>query len=141
DVYEAYMCAEDEPNSNRLDEIHFQLTNWVKITPARETAFFVEDYEQLPENSVVLGRGVPWFKRDILWYGAFGESRSSKEMAGEPREAIRKGTKHVEHLRPSRSYRLHCLSAHGNPRRGKAEELGRLRLSFRLVRFNCHSRR
>lgn len=95
DVYEAYMCAEDEPNSNRLDEIHFQLTNWVKITPARETAFFVEDYEQLPENSVVLGRGVPWFKRDILWYGAFGESRSSKEMAGEPREVIRKGTKNV----------------------------------------------
>ena len=95
DVYEAYMCAEDEPNSNRLDEIHFQLTNWVKITPARETAFFVEDYEQLPENSVVLGRGVPWFKRDILWYGAFGESRSSKEMAGDPREVIRKGTKNV----------------------------------------------
>lgn len=95
DVYEAYMCAEDEPNSNRLDEIHFQLTNWVKITPARETAFFVEDYEQLPENSVVLGRGVPWFKRDILWYGAFGESRSSKEMAGVPREVIRKGTKNV----------------------------------------------
>ena len=95
DVYEAYMCAEDEPNSNRLDEIHFQLTNWVKITPARETAFFVEDYEQLPENSVVLGRGVPWFKRDILWYGAFGESRSSKEMAGDPREVIQKGTKNV----------------------------------------------
>ena len=95
DVYEAYMCAEDEPNSDRLDEIHFQLTNWVKITPARETAFFVEDYEQLPENSVVLGRGVPWFKRDILWYGAFGESRSSKEMAGDPREVIQKGTKNV----------------------------------------------
>lgn len=95
DVYEAYMCEEDEANSDRLEEIHYQLKNWVKITPARETAFFVEDYEQLPENSVVLGRGVPWFKRDILWYGAFGESRSSREMVGEPREVIRKGTKNV----------------------------------------------
>ena len=95
DVYEAYMDEGDEANSDRLAEIHFQLENWIKITPARETAFFVEDYEQLPENSVVLGRGVPWFKRDILWYGAFGESRSSKEMAGEPREVIRKGTKNV----------------------------------------------
>src|SRR5699024_12690627 len=89
DVYEAYMCAEDEPNSNRLDEIHFQLTNWVKITPARETAFFVEDYEQLLENCVVLGRGFAWFKRDILWFGAFGGSGSSKERGGEQRAVTR----------------------------------------------------
>src|SRR5699024_2265060 len=95
DVYEAYIDVGDEANSDRLAEIHFQLENWIKITPARETALFVQDYEHLPENSVVLGRGVPWFKRTILWYGAFGESRSSKELAGEPREVIRKGTKNV----------------------------------------------
>ena len=96
DVYEAYMCAEDEPNSNRLDEIHFQLTNWVKITPARETAFFVEDYEQLPENSVVLGRGLPWVKRDGLWHNTFGDPVGDDDLAGEPREVIRKGNGYVQ---------------------------------------------
>ena len=96
DVYEAYMWAEDEPNSNRLDEIHFQLTNWIKITPARETAYFIEDYENLPEDSVVLGRGCPWVKRDGLWHNTFGGPVGDDALAGEPREVIRKGNGYVQ---------------------------------------------
>lgn len=98
DVYEAYMCAEDEPNSNRLDEIHFQLTNWVKITPARETAFFVEDYDELFDGSIVLSQkgGLPWFKRWGTWRSNAGELRDNREMAGEPREVIRNGSSYVQ---------------------------------------------
>ena len=96
DVYEAYMWAEDEPNSNRLDEIHFQLTNWIKITPARETAYFIEDYENLPEDSVVLGRGCPWVKREGLWQNTFGGPVGDDALAGEPREVIRKGKGYVQ---------------------------------------------
>lgn len=96
DVYEAYMWAEDEPNSNRLDEIHFQLTNWGKIPPARETAYFIEDYENLPEDSVVLGRGCPWVKRDGLWHNTFGGPVGDDDLAGEPREVIRKGNGYVQ---------------------------------------------
>ena len=96
DVYEAYMWAEDEPNSNRLDEIHFQLTNWIKITPARETAYFIEDYENLPEDSVVLGRGCPWVKREGLWQNTFGGPVGDDALAGEPREVIRKGNGYVQ---------------------------------------------
>ena len=96
DVYEAYMWAEDEPNSNRLDEIHFQLTNWIKITPARETAYFIEDYENLPEDSVVLGRGCPWVKREGLWQNTFGGPVGDDALAGETREVIRKGNGYVQ---------------------------------------------
>ena len=96
DVYEAYMWAEDEPNSNRLDEIHFQLTNWIKITPARETAYFIEDYENLPEDSVVLGRGCPWVKREGLWQNTFGGPVGDDDLAGESREVIRKGNGYVQ---------------------------------------------
>ena len=95
DVYEAYMCAEDEDNCERLAEIHFQLENWIKITPARETAYFIEDYENLPEYSVVLGRGFPWVKRDGLWQNTFGGPVGDDALAGEPREVIRKGKGHV----------------------------------------------
>ena len=96
DVYEAYMWAEDEPNSNRLDEIHFQLTNWGKIPPARETAYFTEDYENLPEDSVVLGRGCPWVKREGLWQNTFGGPVGDDALAGETREVIRKGNGYVQ---------------------------------------------
>ena len=96
DVYEAYMWAEDEPNSNRLDEIHFQLTNWGKIPPARETAYFIEDYENLPEDSVVLGRGCPWVKREGLWQNTFGGPVGDDALAGETREVIRKGNGYVQ---------------------------------------------
>lgn len=96
DVYEAYMYAEDEPNSNRLSEIHYQLTNWGKIPPARETAFSWEDYEELPEGSVVLGLGSPWVKGSCFWHNTGGEVRKSENMRGEPREIIRKGQGHVQ---------------------------------------------
>ena len=96
DVYEAYMCAEDEANSDRLDEIHYQLENWIKITPARETAYFIEDYENLPEDSVVLGLGLPWIKEGNLWHSTRGEVRKSENMAGESREVIRKGSGYVQ---------------------------------------------
>ena len=96
DVYEAYMDEGDEANSDRLDEIHYQLENWIKITPARETAFFIEDYENLPEDSVVLGLGLPWIKEGNLWHNTRGEVRKSENMAGEPREVIRNGSSYVQ---------------------------------------------
>ena len=95
DVYEAYMDEGDEDNSDRLDEIHYQLENWIKITPARETAFFIEDYENLPEDSVVLGLGLPWIKEGNLWHNTRGEVRKIENMAGESREVIRKGMENV----------------------------------------------
>ena len=95
DVYEAYMDEGDEANSDRLDEIHYQLENWIKITPARETAYFIEDYENLPEDSVVLGTGLPWIKEGNLWHNTRGEVRKSENMAGESREVIRKGMENV----------------------------------------------
>ena len=95
DVYEAYMEEGDEANSDRLDEIHYQLENWVKITPARETAYFVEEYDELFDDSVVLGQGLPWIKEGNLWHNTRGEVRKSENMAGEPREVIRKGTENV----------------------------------------------
>ena len=95
DVYEAYMCAEDEANCDRLDEIPYQLENWIKITPARETAYFIEDYENLPEDSVVLGRGFPWVKREGLWQNTFGGPVGDDDLAGDPREVIRKGNGYV----------------------------------------------
>lgn len=96
DVYEAYMCAEDEDNCDRLSEIHYQLTNWGKIPPARETAFSLADYEELPEDSVVLGRGFPWVKREGLWQNTFGGPVGDDDLAGEPREVIRKGNGYVQ---------------------------------------------
>lgn len=96
DVYEAYMDEGDEANSDRLDEIHYQLENWIKITPAREAAYFIEDYENLPEDSVVLGIGLPWVKRDGLWHNTFGGPVGDDDLAGEPREVIRKGSGYVQ---------------------------------------------
>lgn len=98
DVYEAYMCAEDEDNCERLSEIHYQLTNWGKIPPARETAFYFEDYDELFDDSVVLdeGRGLPWFKRWGSWQSNAGEIRDNREMAGVPREIVRKGSSYVQ---------------------------------------------
>ena len=96
DVYEAYMCAEDEDNCDRLSEIHYQLENWVKITPARETAYFIEEYEELPEDSVVLGQGLPWVKREGLWHNTFGGPVGDYDLAGESREVIRKGDGYVQ---------------------------------------------
>lgn len=92
DVYEAYMCAEDEDNCDRLSEIHYQLTNWGKIPPAREYVFSLEDYEELPEDSIVLGRGagLPWIKGGF-WHSTAGDVRSNEDMRGVPREVIRKG--------------------------------------------------
>ena len=95
DVYEAYMCETEQYNLDRLAEIHYQLTNWGKIPPARETAYFIEDYENLPEDSVVLGRGFPWVKREGLWQNTFGGPVGDDALAGEPREVIRKGKGHV----------------------------------------------
>ena len=98
DVYEAYMCAEDEDNCERLSEIHFQLTNLAKTPPARETAFYFEDYDELFDGSVVLSRdrGVPWFKRFGIWQSNAGEIRDSREMTGETREIVRKGRSYVQ---------------------------------------------
>ena len=96
DVYEAYMDEADAANSDRLSEIHFQLTNWGKIPPARETAISSEDYRELPEHSVVLGRGCPWVKRDGLWQNTFGGPVGDDDLAGEPREVIRKGNGYVQ---------------------------------------------
>lgn len=96
DVYEAYMDEADAANSDRLSEIHYQLTNWGKIPPARETAFYFEDYRELPEHSVVLGRGCPWVKRDGLWQNTFGGPVGDDDLAGESREVIRKGNGYVQ---------------------------------------------
>ena len=90
------MCAEDEANSDRLDEIHYQFEKWIKITPARETAYYIEDYENLPEDSVVLGTGLPWAKRDGLWLNTFGGPVGDDALAGETREVIRKGNGYVQ---------------------------------------------
>lgn len=91
DVYEAYMCAEDEPNSNRLDEIHFQLVNLSKPPQAREIAFSWEDYEELPEGSVVLGLGEPRIKNRGKWRFGLYDCLSDGDMAGKTREIIQKG--------------------------------------------------
>lgn len=96
DVYEAYMDEENEANSDRLAEIHFQLVNWGKIPPARETAFSIEEYERLPHRSIVLDEDIPWVKWSGAWFSAFNEVRSNSEMAGEPREIILKGDGHVQ---------------------------------------------
>ena len=96
DVYEAYMCAEDEDNCERLSEIHYQLTNLAKILPVREFALSLKDYEELPEDSVVLGRGCPWVKREGLWQNTFGGPVGDDALAGEPREVIRKGNGYVQ---------------------------------------------
>lgn len=96
DVYEAYMCAEDEDNCDRLSEIHFQLTNLAKILPVREFALHYEGYENLPEDSVVLGMGLPWVKRDGLWHNTFGGPVGDDALAGELREVIRKGNGYVQ---------------------------------------------
>lgn len=98
DVYEAYMCETEQYNLDRLSEIHFQLTNWGKIPPARETAFYFEDYDELFDGSVVLdeGRGLPWFKRWGSWQSNAGEIRDSREMTGKSREIVRKGQGYVQ---------------------------------------------
>lgn len=98
DVYEAYMCAEDEDNCERLSEIHYQLTNLSKAPQAREVAFSLADYEELPDGTVVLGRGagLPWIKGDSAWHSTAGDVRSNEDMAGEPREVIRKGNGYVQ---------------------------------------------
>ena len=96
DVYEAYMCETEQYNLDRLAEIHYQLTNWGKIPPARETAISSEDYRELPEHSVVLGRGCPWVKREGLWQNTFGGPVGDDDLAGEPREVIRKGNGYVQ---------------------------------------------
>lgn len=96
DVYEAYMDEADAANSDRLSEIHFQLTNLAKILPVREFALHYEDYEELPEGSIVLGRGFPWVKREGLWQNTFGGPVGDDALAGEPREIIRKGNGYVQ---------------------------------------------
>ena len=96
DVYEAYMCEADAANSDRLAEIHFQLTNLSKAPQAREVAISSEDYRELPEDSVVLGRGCPWVKREGLWQNTFGGPVGDDALAGEPREVIRKGNGYVQ---------------------------------------------
>lgn len=98
DVYEAYMCAEDEDNCERLSEIHYQLTNLSKAPQAREVAFYFEDYDELFDGSVVLdeGRGLPWFKRWGSWQSNAGEIRDSREMTGKSREIVRKGSSYVQ---------------------------------------------
>lgn len=98
-VYEAYMWEEEKVNSERLDEIHYQLQYWENFPPARETVLYLEDYEGLPEDSVVLARGLgfPWMKRgDGLWHSASAEVRSDEDMAGVPREVVRKGKENVQ---------------------------------------------
>ena len=96
DVYEAYMDEADAANSDRLAEIHFQLTNLSKAPQAREVAISSEDYRELPEDSVVLGRGCPWVKREGLWQNTFGGPVGDDALAGEPREVIRKGNGYVQ---------------------------------------------
>ena len=98
DVHEAYMDEEDEANSDRLAEIHFQLTNLAKILPAREFALHYEDYDELFDGSIVLSQkgGLPWLKRWGTWRSNAGELRDNREMAGEPREVIRKGHSYVQ---------------------------------------------
>ena len=96
DVYEAYMDEADAANSDRLAEIHFQLTNLSKAPQAREVAISSEDYRELPEDSVVLGRGCPWVKREGLWQNTFGGPVGDDALAGEPREVIRKGSSYVQ---------------------------------------------
>lgn len=96
DVYEAYMCETEQYNLDRLAEIHFQLTNWGKIPPAREKALYYEDYEELPEDSVVLGQGCPWVKREGLWHNTFGGPVGDDALTGEPREVVRKGNGYVQ---------------------------------------------
>ena len=93
DVYEAYMDEENEANSDRLAEIHYQLTNWGKIPEAQEYVFSLADYEELPDGTVVLGRGagLPWIKGDSAWHSTAGDVRSNEDMAGDPREIVRKG--------------------------------------------------
>ena len=96
DVYEAYMDEEDEANSDRLAEIHFQLTNWAKTPWPGETAFSTEEYERLPHKSIVLDEDIPWVKWSGAWFSAFNEVRSNSEMAGEPRAIILKGDGYVQ---------------------------------------------
>lgn len=98
DVYEAYMDEEDEANSDRLAEIHFQLTNLSKAPQAREVAFYYEDYDELFDGSVVLdeGQGLPWFKRWGSWQSNAGEIRDNREMTGKSREIVRKGSSYVQ---------------------------------------------
>ena len=95
DVYEAYMCETEQYNLDRLAEIHFQLVNLGKTPPPRE-ALSLKDYEELPEGSVVLGRGFPWVKREGLWQNTFGGPVGDDALAGEPREVIRKGNGYVQ---------------------------------------------
>ena len=96
DVYEAYMCETEQYNLDRLAEIHFQLTNLSKAPQAREVAISSEDYRELPEDSVVLGRGCPWVKREGLWQNTFGGPVGDHALAGEPREVIRNGSSYVQ---------------------------------------------
>lgn len=93
DVYEAYMNEPEPENSDRLDEIHFQLVNLADELSARESVLYLEDYEELPEGSVVLagGQGLPWIKRGRSWHSATMEVRSNKDMSGVPRKVIREG--------------------------------------------------
>lgn len=91
DVYEAYMDEEDEANSDRLDEIHYQLVNLSKAPWPGETAFSTEEYERLPEESIVLGRDLPWIKEGNLWHNTRGEVRKNENMRDLPREVVRKG--------------------------------------------------
>src|SRR5699024_7445023 len=117
DVYEAYMDEGDEANSDRLAEIHFQLENWIKITPARETAFFVEDAGQVPGNAVVFGRGVAVLNTGTLSYGALGATGVRAGMVVGPRALMRVGWKNVEHLGVRWSDGASCRSAHRAIRR------------------------
>lgn len=98
DVYEAYMDEEDEANSDRLAEIHYQLMNLPKTPEAQEYVFSLADYEELPDGSVVLdeGRGLPWFKRWGSWQSGTGEIRDNREMTGKSREIVRRGQGYVQ---------------------------------------------
>lgn len=96
DVYEAYMCAEDEDNSDRLAEIHYQLENLTKTSLPRSTAFYCEDYVSLPDGSIVMGLGEPRMKICGQWRFGINDVRSDRDMAGSLSYIVRKGQGHVQ---------------------------------------------
>lgn len=91
DVYEAYMDEEDEANSDRLAEIHYQLVNLPKTSLPRSTAFYCEDYESLPDGSIIMGLGEPRMKICGKWRFGINDVRSDSDMAGSLSYIVRKG--------------------------------------------------
>jgi len=91
DVYKAYLCEDDKDNTERLEEIYYQLENLSKATLPQNTVFSFEDYENLPDGSVVLGLGEPRIKAYGVWHFGLNDYRSDKGMAGAIRYIVRKG--------------------------------------------------